>query len=259
MPQAKELDITNACVSAFSFEGADVRVLNRSDEPWWVLADVCDVLSIANPRNVSAKLDEDEKGVQIVDTLGGPQETTIINESGLYSLILTSRKPAAKRFKKWVTAEVLPSIRKTGGYNGLAPQIPRTLSEALRLAADQAEQIEEMKPVVAAYNRLAKAHGSVCLTDAAKMCQMKPQAFIRYLNAEHWIYRRVGSPAWIGYAEHLDNGDLEHKYTTVQRDDGTEKITTQARMTAQGVTKLCLKLGIPAPAFDKQEAFNATA
>jgi len=138
------------------------------------------------------------------------------------------------------------------------PQIPRTLPEALRLAADQAEQIEVMKPVVAAYNRLAKAQGSVCLTDAAKMCQMKPQAFIRYLNAEHWIYRRVGSPAWIGYAEHLDNGDLEHKYTTVQRDDGTEKITTQARVTAQGVTKLCLKLGIPAPAFDKQEAAHAT-
>ncbi|WP_418115306.1 phage antirepressor KilAC domain-containing protein [Sorlinia euscelidii] len=149
-------------------------------------------------------------------------------------------------------------IELEGAGQRSAFTVPRNLSEALRLAADQAEQIEVMKPVVAAYNRLAKAQGSVCLTDAAKMCQMKPQAFIRYLNAEHWIYRRVGSPAWIGYAEHLDNGDLEHKYTTVQRDDGTEKITTQARVTAQGVTKLCLKLGIPAPAFDKQEAAHAT-
>lgn len=139
-------------------------LLHRSDEPWWVLADVCKVLSISNNRDAANRLDADEKDdVGIAGTIGRLQETTIINESGLYSLILTSRKPAAKRFKKWVTAEVLPAIRKTGGYMAAAPhpQIPRTLSEALRLAADQAEEIEEMRPVVAAYDRLAKAHGSV--------------------------------------------------------------------------------------------------
>jgi len=122
MPIATSTCITNTCVSAFSFEGADVRVLNRSDEPWWVLADVCNVLEVGSPHKVANRLDDDEKGRTIIPTLGGPQETTIINESGLYSLILTSRKPAAKRFKKWVTAEVLPAIRKTGGYMAAAPK-----------------------------------------------------------------------------------------------------------------------------------------
>ncbi|MFT8612882.1 MAG: Bro-N domain-containing protein [Gluconobacter cerinus] len=100
----------------FSFESHDVRVVMRDGQPWWVLADVCEVLELTNARNPAARLDEDEKGVHTMDTLGGPQEVTVINESGLYSLIFTSRKAAAKRFKKWVTSEVLPQIRKTGGY-----------------------------------------------------------------------------------------------------------------------------------------------
>jgi len=100
----------------FDFEEQAVRIEMREGAPWFVAADVCRVLEISNPRNVVARLDDDEKGVHTVDTLGGPQEMTIINESGLYSLILTSRKPAAKRFKKWVTAEVLPTLRRTGAY-----------------------------------------------------------------------------------------------------------------------------------------------
>lgn len=103
-------------VIPFDFEGTSVRTLIRDGEPWFVLADVCRVLELDNPRNVTARLDDDEKGVHTMDTPGGPQSFTIINESGLYALILTSRKPSAKRFRKWVTAEVLPSIRKTGAY-----------------------------------------------------------------------------------------------------------------------------------------------
>ncbi|GAD09845.1 prophage antirepressor [Gluconobacter frateurii NBRC 103465] len=100
----------------FSFESHDVRVVMRDGQPWWMLADVCEVLELTNTRNPAARLDEDEKGVHTMDTLGGPQEVTVINESGLYSLIFTSRKAAAKRFKKWVTSEVLPAIRATGRY-----------------------------------------------------------------------------------------------------------------------------------------------
>lgn len=81
-----------------------------------MLADVCKVLEINNPRNVSSRLDQDEKGVRQMDTLGGNQKVTIINESGLYAVILRSDKPQAKPFRKWVTSEVLPAIRKTGGY-----------------------------------------------------------------------------------------------------------------------------------------------
>lgn len=121
-------------ITPFLFDGeALVRVILHQDEPWFVAADVCAVLDHGNPRQVVSRLDDDDKGVQIVDTLGGPQEMTIINESGLYTLILTSRKPAAKRFKKWVTSDVLPSIRRTGGY-GAAPV--RKQSSDVRMSFD---------------------------------------------------------------------------------------------------------------------------
>jgi hypothetical protein len=101
----------------FEFDGLTVRVILLSGVPWWVLADVCQVLEIGNPSMAASRLDDDEKGISTVDTLGGPQKTAIINESGLYSLILTSRKPEAKRFKKWITATVIPTIRQTGSYS----------------------------------------------------------------------------------------------------------------------------------------------
>ena len=106
----------------FNFDGADVRVIDQDNKLWFVLNDVCNVLQINNSRQAASYLDDDEKGVINSDTLGGVQKATIINESGLYSLILRSRKPEAKRFKKWVTSEVLPSIRKTGGYMMMSPQ-----------------------------------------------------------------------------------------------------------------------------------------
>lgn len=103
----------------FEFEGNGVRMMTRDAEPWFVLADVCRVLEISNVGNAAARLDEDEKGnIRNTDvtSAGGNPFITIINESGLYSLILTSRKEAAKRFKKWVTSEVLPTLRRTGAY-----------------------------------------------------------------------------------------------------------------------------------------------
>ena len=105
---------TNPAV--FTFSAQSVRVILRDDEPWFVAADVCAALSVENSRDAIARLDDDEKGVGSIDTLGGAQAMTIINESGLYSLVLGSRKPEAKPFKKWVTSEVLPAIRKSGRY-----------------------------------------------------------------------------------------------------------------------------------------------
>jgi len=102
----------------FVFEGCNVRtIVDENGVPWFVAADVCRVLEISKYRDAITRLDEDERRPVIVDTPGGPQEMTTINESGLYSLILTSRKPTAKRFKRWVTGEVLPSIRMTGCYH----------------------------------------------------------------------------------------------------------------------------------------------
>jgi prophage antirepressor-like protein len=121
----------------FSFEGENVRVVMRDEEPWFVAADVCEALTINT--EATRRLDDDEKGLRSTQTPSGEQEMTIINESGLYSLILTSRKPEAKRFKKWVTNEVLPSIRKTGSYNILPTNYIAALEDLL--ASKKAEAL----------------------------------------------------------------------------------------------------------------------
>ena len=106
-----------AQVIPFRFETREVRTLLIDDQPWLVAADVSAALEYRDAGNMARNLDDDEKGTQIVSTLGGEQEMLVINESGLYSAILRSRKAEAKRFKKWVTAEVLPAIRKHGRYD----------------------------------------------------------------------------------------------------------------------------------------------
>lgn len=103
-------------VLSFCYQGREVRTAQKNGEPWFVAADVCKALELSNGRQAVARLDDDEKGVISTDTLGGKQEMTIINEPGLYTLILSSRKPEAKQFKRWVTHEVLPSIRRGGYY-----------------------------------------------------------------------------------------------------------------------------------------------
>ena len=102
----------------FKFDESPVRAVIKDGAPWFIAKDVCDILDHSNHRKAVSALDEDEKGVTIGDTPGGPQETLTVNESGLYSLIFSSRKPEAKRFRKWVTGTVLPEIRKTGSYQG---------------------------------------------------------------------------------------------------------------------------------------------
>lgn len=93
-----------------------IRVIDRDGEPWFIAVDVCKALELGNSRQAIARLDDDEKGVISIDTPGGPQEMSVINEPGLYSLVLGSRKPEAKAFKRWVTHEVLPAIRQNGYY-----------------------------------------------------------------------------------------------------------------------------------------------
>lgn len=105
-----------AKVFTFNASNQNIRVQMKDGEPWFVAKDVCDALEIENNRNATARLDDDEKGVSIVRTSSGDQQMTIVNESGLYNLIFQSRKPEAKAFRKWVTSEVLPTLRKTGRY-----------------------------------------------------------------------------------------------------------------------------------------------
>lgn len=126
-----------------------------------------------------------------------------------------------------------------------APAIPQTLPEALRLAADLAEQngllqlvVAEQAPKIEALNRIAVADGSLCLTDAAKSLQIKRKDLIAILQARKWIYRRTGSTHFVAYQDKIQAGVMEHKYSTVERPDGTEKTTEQARVTPKGLVRL---------------------
>ena len=131
------------------YKNSPIRIVEKDGEPWFVAKDVCDILALGNPRSSIALLDEDERGVHSMDTPSGKQEMGIISEAGLYSLILRSRKPEAKAFKRWVTHEVLPSIRKTGAY--LSPGMSNEQVKALVATLE-----EEMYRRIQAENRLAK-------------------------------------------------------------------------------------------------------
>lgn len=113
-------------LASYTFEQETVRVVIIGDEPWWVASDVAKVLGYSHTPHMVRALDDDEKGVHIVDTLGGSQEMNVISESGLFAVILKSRKSEAKRFRRWVTGEVLPTLRKTGRYemHGEPPELP---------------------------------------------------------------------------------------------------------------------------------------
>jgi prophage antirepressor-like protein len=118
--------------------GATLRVVEKEGEPWFVAKDVCDALGLANPTMSLRALDEDEQGLSLIETLGGMQKVNVVSESGLYGLILRSDKPAAKVFRKWVTSEVLPEIRRTGRYGGHGWEVELgRLEEAVRQAQDR--------------------------------------------------------------------------------------------------------------------------
>lgn len=131
------------------FNGSKVRIVEKDGIHWFVARDVCKVLEITKVDSAIRNLDADEKGAHTVSTPGGNQEMTIVSEAGLYSLILRSRKPEAKAFKRWVTHEVLPSIRKTGAY--LSPGMSNEQVKALVATLE-----EEMYRRIQAENRLAK-------------------------------------------------------------------------------------------------------
>jgi prophage antirepressor-like protein len=115
--KVNELAVVNTGLQSFSYEGKPVRTVQKDGVTWWVLRDVCDVLGLVDTHKVADRLDEDERNqIPVMDNLGRYQETTTVTESGLYNVILRSDKPEAKKFKRWVTHEVLPAIRKHGLY-----------------------------------------------------------------------------------------------------------------------------------------------
>lgn len=235
--------------------GDRVRTVRINGEPWFVARDVCAALGLANGRMAVARLDTDEKGVSQIDTPGGVQELAVVNEAGLYELIVRSDKPAAKTFRRWVTHEVLPEIRRTGRYE-VAPQyaIPRTLADALQLAADQAREIERQAaeletaaPKAEAWDVLASAHGDYSVREAAYILNRDPdidtgqKRLFNLLREWRLIDRRD-----IPYADHARHVRLRARSYTSPR-SGEERTSEQVRITAEGLRYLHRRLGGTAP------------
>ena len=131
-------------LQTFTYQQSTVRTVERGGEPWFVLKDVCDVLNLTTPARVAERLDKDEVSqTHIIDSLGRQQDTTVISESGLYSVILRSDKPEAKPFRKWVTSEVIPSIRRTGEYR------QKQLTPAEQLLAQAGVLVEQERRIAA--------------------------------------------------------------------------------------------------------------
>ena len=177
---------------------ADIRITDQNGDPWFIAKDVCDVLGI-DTSNLSKTLDDDEKGSVQCTTPGGTQTMTIINESGLYSLILRSRKTEAKRFKKWVTRDVLPAIRRDGSYS-VAVAIPNFNNpvEAARAWADQMEKRQALEaqnavmlPKAEKYDKYMGSDGTIDLTRAAKTLGFaSAKALGQYLRVNlNWLFK----------------------------------------------------------------------
>ena len=180
-------------IQPFDFQGRQVRTVLVDGELWFVGADVARVLGYSATAAMTRSIEDDERGVQTLHTPSGDQDMTVVNEPGLYSAILRSRVPQAKAFKRWVTHEVLPSIRRTGQYGS---QLPATFAEALELVAAQQREIEAAEartieaerqieadaPKVAAYERLMDADGYYSMEAAAKVLGIGRNTLFRMLR-----------------------------------------------------------------------------
>lgn len=234
-------------LTIFNYEGNTVRTVMKDGNPWWVLKDVCSVLEIGNSRDVMARLDSDEKGVDIIDTPGGKQEVSIINESGLYSVILVSRKPEAKKFKRRVTHEVLPSIRRHGLYatDELLAN-PDFLIQALQeLKAERAknveltttisiqeQQIAEMKPKASYYDVVLNCKDAVSITTIAKDYGKSGRWFNEYLHNLGVQFRQ--GKIWLLYQKYAQHGYTTTKTHTYLGNDGTMHSKVHTYWTQKG-------------------------
>lgn len=193
-------------VFTFPETAQHVRSVMIDGDPWWAGRDVADVLELGNMHSSLALLDEDEKGVHSVETPGGPQNLVFVNEPGLYSLILRSRKPQAKAFKRWITHEVIPSIRRTGSYSmePAAPVLPQDYEEALVALLGQVretkaltERVAELEPAAQSWQVLASGDGDFSVADAAKILARDPSIklgrnrLFTVLDEQRWTYRQL--------------------------------------------------------------------
>lgn len=233
-------------------EFGEIRALQINNEPWFVGKDLAECLGYSNTRDAIDKhIDKEDKGVAKLDTLGGKQNMTIVNESGLYSLILSSQLPTAKRFKKWVTREVLPSIRKHGAY--MTPevieetltnpdfiiQLATTLKEE-QLARQRAEkQIELDKPKTIFADAVTASHTSILVGELAKLLRQNgidtgQNRLFEWLRQNGYLIRRKGTDYNMPTQYSMDLGLFEVKETSITHSDGHVSVNKTPKVTGKG-------------------------
>lgn len=235
----------------FSYEGKEVRTIQKNGEPWWVLKDVCDVLEIGNSRMVADRLDDDEKGVSITDTPGGKQELTVISESGLYNVILLSRKQEAKKFKRWVTHEVLPQIRRHGAYMTTAkleeimndPDAWIKLLTALKEERQEKERLQlqaaEDKPKVVFADAVAVSDGTILIGELAKILKgngidIGQNRLFERLRQDGFLIKRKGTDYNAPTQRAMELGLFRVKETAITHSDGHVTISKTTKVTGRG-------------------------
>lgn len=235
------------------FESYDVRHV-MTDQPLWIGRDVCEAVGIKAYRDALAQLDGDERVSVVVDTLGGPQGMSAVTEAGLWSLLLISRSPKVQPFKRWLTREVLPAIRKTGRYDAaIALPDRKTLAHWVVEAETRAElaesKVAELEPAADAWNELAEADGSYSVGEAAKVLRSSGistgrQRLFVSLAAHRWTFRD-GRNAWRAYQSQIEIGRLVEKvgrpYVNAAGEDVVPSPTI--RITPKGLQALHKLLG----------------
>lgn len=232
-------------IQIFKYENNDVRTVEMNGEPWFVLKDVCAVLGIGNSRMVVDRLDEDEKGVSRIDTPGGLQNVSIINESGLYNVILRSDKPEAKPFRKWVTSEVLPSIRKHGAY--MTPQKieeallnPDTIISLAQQLKEEQAKTAKLAPAAEYAQNFLLASGGRLVSSIAKDYGMSAKRLNRLLHALGIQYRQGGQ--WLLYQKYTGKGYTETRVNLIPHNDGKTHQHPETLWTARGCAFLAKQL-----------------
>lgn len=222
----------------------NVRIIIQDNEPWFVAKDVCDCLEINNSRQALSRLDDDEKNSVILnDGIPGNPEKSIVNEYGLYSLVMSSRKPEAKEFKRWITHEVLPALRRTGSYS---MNIPQTLPEALRAYADEVEQhnktkalVEAQRPKVIFADAVSTSDTDILIGDLAKLLNQnghnigQNRLFERLRNEGYLISRKGGSYN-MPTQRAMELGLFRIKETAITHSDGRTSINKTPKVTGKG-------------------------
>lgn len=237
----------------FSYDGAQVRHISIDGESWFVAVDVTTALGIVNGRDAIGRLDQDGVGsADVIDSMGRTQSAKTVNESGLYELIFQSRVPGAVAFKRWVTHDVLPAIRKTGTYSAPKTLEERTLElvgELHSRVQEQAAQIAVLEPAAQAWGELASADGDYEVADAAKILaragvETGRQRLFTQMSDMRWIYRATHGK-WAAYQTAVDSGYLAERAQSHHHPRTGEVVLDppQVRVTVRGLERLRVRLG----------------